>query len=85
MNQHDTPDSAKLPTKTPQSSRLDVASVTIKFSDGSTKFIIAPEGQGTYTESRFTGQKKSFTTQEVFIADGLIRDTSAQVKIGFPE
>jgi hypothetical protein len=46
----------------------------VKFKDGTTKHILVGDGEGIYREEFFKGEKKSFVTQTVFIANGKVRE-----------
>lgn len=54
-----------------------IHSVSIKFSDGTTRDIIVDAGEGYYKEERLPGD---LLDHSVYIVNGLVRDTP---KIGF--
>jgi hypothetical protein len=53
-----------------------IESVTIRFKDGSVRRINVDTGEGIFTENRYVGTKKSFTTYSIFIAEGNLVDYS---------
>jgi hypothetical protein len=46
----------------------------VRFKDGRVKKVVVGDGEGFYREELFVGQHKSFTTYQVYVAEGDVRD-----------
>jgi hypothetical protein len=54
--------------------RTDIHSFTVNFRDGTSVLVLADGGEGFYREENFVGQKSSFVTRTVFVANGKSRE-----------
>jgi hypothetical protein len=55
----------------------------VRFKDGRVKKVLVGDGEGYYREEHFVGQYKSFTTYQVYVAEGDVKDidTGADSKL----
>lgn len=61
-----------LPTTTPMGT-TPIEYCTVKLKDGRFLQIIVNDGEGFFRQEVFKGPEKSFTTQQVFVANGRVK------------
>lgn len=51
-----------------------IESILVRFRDGRVKKVTVGKGEGFYREEHFSGSKKSFTTIDCFVTEGIVTD-----------